>query len=61
MSTDERADPNETALSVEMAMSMVDKMQSIHGRRMPENEEEFAGMLGIAFMLGRASITGWVS
>ena len=59
--TDERVNPNETALSVEMAMAMVDKMQSIHGRRMPENEEEFTGMLGIAFVLGRASIAGWVS
>lgn len=56
-----RADPNESALATEIGMSMVDRMQQLHGRRMPQDETEFAGMLGIAFMLGRESIAGRVS
>jgi hypothetical protein len=54
----ERADPNETALASDMGMRMVERMQQMHGRRMPRDEIEFAGMLGIAFMLGRESVMG---
>lgn len=52
------ADPNESALASDMGMQMVDRMQKLHGHRMPQDEIEFAGMLGIAFMLGRESIAG---
>jgi hypothetical protein len=57
----ERANPNEAALATDMGLSMVDRMQKLNGRRMPRDEVEFAGMLAIAFMLGRESITGRVS
>lgn len=61
MTDEQRGDPIESALSAEMGMSMVDKMQELHGRRLPCDEIEFAGMLGIAFMLGRESIAGRVA
>lgn len=61
MSGDECANPAECALATDMGMQMVDKMQELHGRRMPRDEIEFAGMLGVAFMLGRESIAGRAS
>lgn len=50
--------PNEASLGADIGMSMVDKMQELHGHRMPRDEFEFAGMLAIAFMLGRESLAG---
>lgn len=61
MTNEERADPSESALSADAGMRIVDRMQELHGRRMPRDEIEFAGMLGIAFMLGRESIAGRVA
>jgi hypothetical protein len=47
---------SETGVSADFGMALVDRFQQRNGRRLPLDDEEFAGMLAIAFMLGRESI-----
>lgn len=51
-------DPNECALATDFGMQMAQKYCLKHGRSLPADDIEFAGMLAIAFMLGRESLVG---
>lgn len=48
---------HECSLAAEMGQEMAKKFREREGHLLPQTEVEFAGMLSIAFMLGRKSIT----
>lgn len=56
--TTQHIDPNEKVLGVDIGMQMAEKFRQQHGRALPRDDVEFAGMLAIAFILGRESIAG---
>lgn len=49
-------DPSECALATEFGMSIAEQFAKKNCRALPLNDEEFAAMLGIAFMVGRMSV-----
>lgn len=46
---------DEKTLCADIGMKMAERFQLQHGHPLPANDIEFAGMLAIAFMLGRKS------
>lgn len=58
--TTNSVDPNECALASDFGMQMAAKFALDKGRALPADDIEFAGMLAIAFMLGRESLYGRV-
>lgn len=59
-SNERDVDPGECSIATEIGMRMAQQFHTKNGRTVPLDDIEFAGMLGIAFMLGRASIAGRV-
>lgn len=59
--TDPTSDPNENALGADVGMRMAEAFRQKNGRTLPVSDVEFAGMLAIAYILGRESIAGRVS
>jgi hypothetical protein len=52
------SEPAECSLATDFGMQMADKFRQKEGHELPQDRIQFAGMLAIAFMLGRESIAG---
>ncbi|MGH8326881.1 MAG: hypothetical protein ACRET2_08980 [Steroidobacteraceae bacterium] len=56
----EKLDINETVLAADAGMRLAEGFHEKNGRLLPCDQIEFAGMLGVAYALGRESIAGKV-
>jgi hypothetical protein len=55
-----RVNAAENSLATDAGLKMAERFLKETGRPLPANDIEFAGMLAIAFLLGRESIAGVV-
>lgn len=61
LTENQRVNAAENSLATEAGLAMADRFLREKGRPLPANDIEFAGMLAIAYLLGRESITGPVA
>ncbi len=59
--SEQRINAAENSLATDVALKMAERFLKEKGRQLPATDIEFAGMLAIAFLLGRESITGPVA
>ena len=60
-SSEQRINAAENSLATEAGLAMASRFLKEKGRPLPTTDIEFAGMLAIAYLLGRESIAGRVA